>query len=274
MDSAQLNRTRLSMGLKHAVEDDELRMEYQPICDLTTHRIVAAEALLRWTPRGQVTIAPSEFIPVAEDTGLIKLIGEWALRHALRDAASWYAAHHVAVTVNVSHRQLDDADFGDMVVAGLRKFGLPSEALVIEVTETGLMTTSPSSIDHLRRLHERGIRVAIDDFGTGYSSLASVARLPVDIVKIDKSFIQQPGQRDGEHADWNLVRAVIQMVEPLHLQTLAEGVETTQQADKLRELRCHLGQGFLIGKPMPAKQLTDRLPNAHVADPPGDAGSA
>jgi EAL domain-containing protein (putative c-di-GMP-specific phosphodiesterase class I) len=154
------------------------------------------EALLRWTPHGQPPIPPSEFIPVAEDTGLIGPIGGWVLRQACRDARSWYGEHGIAVAVNVSVRQLDDPGFTDMVFAALRDNGLPGQALIIEITESGLMATSTTSqaMAQLDRLREHNVRIAIDDFGTGYSSLAYIARLPVDIVKIDSSFLQDPAQ--------------------------------------------------------------------------------
>jgi diguanylate cyclase (GGDEF)-like protein len=257
--SAQANRTRLSTGLQRALANRELSVEYQPIVDLRSHRIVALEVLLRWTPPEQDAIAPSEFIPIAEETGLIGPIGQWVLEQACRDVRPWYVRHGIAVAVNVSPRQLDDPRSFTRAVAVLSDYGLPGGALILEITETSLMATSDSAMDQLRRLRERDIRIAMDDFGTGYSSLAVVSNLPLDIVKIDKSFVQQPGQGDVQRTDWAFVRSIIHMVEPLGLRSLAEGVETVEQIDMLRELHCTLAQGFLIAKPMPAHQVNTLL---------------
>jgi len=260
--AAQLDHTRLSTGLGRALANNELAVHYQPIVNLTTHRIVSVEALLRWTPHGQPPIPPSEFIPVAEDTGLIGPIGSWVLRQACRDARSWYYKHAVAVAVNVSTRQLDDPGFTDMVIQTLRDNGLPGQALTIEITESGLMATSTTSqaMAQLDRLREHNVRIAIDDFGTGYSSLAYIARLPVDIVKIDSSFLQDPALAGPTHADvdspdWAFVRAIFELMDTLHLQTVAEGVETLQQAEALRRLRHPLAQGYLFGRPGPVEGL-------------------
>jgi EAL domain-containing protein (putative c-di-GMP-specific phosphodiesterase class I) len=167
--------------------------------------------------------------------------------------------------VNVSGRQLDDARFPDLVLAALHDAGLPGRALILEVTESTMMTTSSRSIDQLRSLRGQEIRIAIDDFGTGFSSLASVATLPIDIIKIDKSFVQQEEADAGDPA-WGMVRAIVAMVEPLHLQTLAEGVETVEQDNALRELDCQLAQGFLVARPMPAQQLGDLLSRTQTVE--------
>jgi diguanylate cyclase len=273
LESAQLNRTQLSMGLQRAITDNELSVEYQPICELDSFRIVAVEALLRWNPQGQA-VPPAEFMPVAEETGVIGPIGEWVMRQSCRDARSWYHRHGIAAAVNVSARQLDDVGFSDMVIATLNDTGLPGRALIVEITETSLMTTTAGPIDQLRRLRDHGTRIAIDDFGTGYSSLASVSRLPVDIVKIDKSFVQQPGQGDVHQPDWAFVRAIIQMVKPLRLRTLAEGVERIEQVEALRGLGCPLGQGFLLGRPMPAERMDGLLSRSDTVTPHESRGAS
>jgi diguanylate cyclase (GGDEF)-like protein len=267
LESAQANRTRLSTGLQRALANNELSVEYQPIVDVPSYRVVALEALLRWTPRGQDRIPPSEFIPIAEETGLIAAIGQWVLQQACHDVRPWYARHGIAVAVNVSPRQLDDYGFSDKVTSALSENGLPGIALILEITETSLMATSYSAMEHLRRMREHGTRIAVDDFGTGYSSLASVSSLPLDIVKIDKSFVQQPRQSDARRTDWAFVRSIIQMVEPLGLQSLAEGVETTEQIGMLRELNCPLAQGFLIARPMPAEHIDGLLSESATIDP-------
>jgi diguanylate cyclase (GGDEF)-like protein len=266
--AAQLDHTRLSTGLGRALaNNDELTVHYQPIVNLTTHRIVTVEALLRWTPHGQPPIPPSEFIPVAEDTGMIRRIGSWVLRQACRDARSWYYEHGIAVAVNVSVRQLDDPGFTELVFDALRDNGLPGQALIIEITESGLMATSTTSqaMAQLDRLRTHKVRIAIDDFGTGYSSLAYVARLPVDIVKIDSSFLQGPAHAGIDSPDWAFIRAIFELVDTLHLQTVAEGVETLEQAEELRRLRHPLAQGYLFGRAMSPEMLDQTLSHSDGA---------
>jgi EAL domain-containing protein (putative c-di-GMP-specific phosphodiesterase class I) len=266
--AAQLDHTRLSTGLGRAlVNNNELAVHYQPIVNLTTHRIVSVEALLRWTPHGQPPIPPSEFIPVAEDTGMIRRIGSRVLRQACRDARPWYHEHGIAVAVNVSVRQLDDPGFTDMVFEALRDNGLPGQALIIEITESGLMATSTTSqaMAQLDRLRTGRVRIAIDDFGTGYSSLAYVARLPIDIVKIDSSFLQGTDHTGVDSPDWAFIRAIFDLVDTLHLQSVAEGVETLEQAEALRRLRHPLAQGYLFGRAMPPQMIDQTLSHSDGA---------
>ena len=244
--------------------------------DLRSRRIHAVEALLRWTPPGGRPVPPADFIPVAEHTGMIRPIGTWAIRQACRDAAAWYWGRHVAAAVNISARQLDEPNFATTVMSALADAGLPGEALILEITESSLMATSATSgaMDQLRRLRREHVRVAIDDFGTGYSSLAYVARLPVDIVKIDRSFVQSPATSDGGTQPWAFTRAILQLVESLGLEAVAEGVETLEQAQALRDQRCRFAQGYLFARPMPATaidQLVTRPDSAPV--PPPDAGA-
>jgi EAL domain-containing protein (putative c-di-GMP-specific phosphodiesterase class I) len=225
------------------------------------------EALLRWTPHGQPPIPPAEFIPVAEDTGLIGPIGSWVLRQACRDVRPWYHEHGIAVAVNVSVRQLDDPGFTDLVFEALRDNGLPGQALIIEITESGLMATSTGSqaMAQLDQLRAHNVRIAIDDFGTGYSSLAYVARLPVDIVKIDSSFLQGPAQAGVDSPDWAFTRAIFELVDTLHLQAVAEGVETLEQAAAMRRLGHPLAQGYLFGRATASEILDEMLSTSDVA---------
>ena len=192
--AARLHHTQLSTGLRHALANHEFVLHYQPIVHLETGQIRSVEALLRWRPDGGPLIPPAEFIPIAEGTGIILPIGAWALRTACRDARRWYREHQISTSVNVSGRQLDDPGFADTVINALTDADLPGAALIIEITESTLVTSSHTGVlhEHLLRLRAMGVRVAIDDFGTGYSSLSSVAELPIDIVKIDKSFTQAP----------------------------------------------------------------------------------
>jgi diguanylate cyclase (GGDEF)-like protein len=258
--TAQANLSRLTSGLRRALAGDELMVHYQPVVNLATGEAVAVEALVRWEPPALPSIPPSEFIPVAEETGLIGAIGTWVLRRACQDSRPWYEQHGIAVAVNISARQLEDPGFADLVIATLAEAGLPGQGLILEITETSLMATDAtgSSMDQLTRLRSHHVRVAIDDFGTGYSSLSYVARLPVDIVKLDRSFVQHPSRTGGDEG-WAFTRAILHMVEALRLQAVAEGVETMEQLEVLRNLRCQLVQGFLFGRPMPAQRVAGAL---------------
>ncbi|QSB13635.1 EAL domain-containing protein [Natronosporangium hydrolyticum] len=269
--TAQRNVSRLSAGLRRALAEDEFAVHYQPVVDTETGQVAAVEALARWQPPDRPAVSPAEFIPVAEETGLIRPLGAWVLRQACLDARPWYDQHAVGLAVNVSPQQLTDPDFADLVLSALREAGLPGNGLIVEVTESSLVATAANSdtLRQLDRLREHGVRVAIDDFGTGYSSLAYVARLPVDIVKLDRSFVQHPPQATPDGQGWAFTRAVLQLVESLQLQAIAEGVETLDQLEQLRALRCRLVQGFLFGRPMPGELIVQSLTAA--AEPPAPA---
>jgi diguanylate cyclase (GGDEF)-like protein len=275
--NARIDFRRLTTGLRQALAERELAVHYQPVVDLRTRQIVAVEALLRWTPKGRPPVPPSKFIPVAEETGMIGPIGTWAMRQACQDARPWYQLHRIAVAVNISARQLDDPGFAGMVVAALRDNGLPGEALIVEITESSLVATSADgeAIGQLERLRAHHVRVAIDDFGTGYSSLAYVARLPADMVKIDSSFVQGPAAPGGGPAPWAFTRALLQLVRTLNLDAVAEGVETLEQAQALRQLHCRLAQGYLFARPMPREIMNQiiaesgRLPDRRSGGSPG-----
>ena len=257
--AARLDHTRISAGIRHALAHDEFLLHFQPIMDLDTRDIVAVEALIRWEQPNQPPIEPAEFVSIAEDTGLILPVGSWVLRQALQDVRDWYRDHQVAVAVNVSGRQLDEPSFVEEVLEALADAGLPGRALIIEITESNLVTTAHTDTlhSHLQRLRARGVRVAIDDFGTGYSSLSYVAKLPVDLVKIDKAFTHPSDSTGVLSHDWAFTRAILQMVDSLHLVAVAEGVETEEQADALRALRCPLAQGYYFARPV-AKMVIDR----------------
>jgi diguanylate cyclase (GGDEF)-like protein len=249
--TARLRHARVVAGLRRAVAEAEFTLHYQPVVDLNNHRIIAVEALIRWTPPGGAPMAPAEFVPIAEETGLILPIGAWVLREACARASEWYAAHGIALTVNVSGRQLRDPDFADTVLAVLRDTGLPGRGLILEITETVLVAAAADEADavtaHLERLREHGVRVAIDDFGTGYSSLAYLVQLPVDIVKLDRAFTQGKGLLTVRERAFT--RAILELGHSLRLQTIAECVETTEQAEMLRAMNCALAQGNLFSRP-------------------------
>ena len=257
---ARVRHGDLTSGLRRAVEAEELVMHYQPVVDLTDGHIVAVEALLRWQPEVGPAVSPVQFVPVAEETGLIVPIGGWVLEQACRDAKKWYETYGVTLTVNVSGHQLREPLFVELVLHTLDVTGLPPEALVLELTETTLITSAGSEIsEQLQRLRNRGVGVALDNFGTGYSSLSYLMQLPVDILKIDRSFSQLPDEGTGPRTAF--IRAVLDLAESLELRMIAEGVETPEQARLLRTVRCPLGQGFLYSHPVAADRVDTLLTN-------------
>ncbi|MEV1288111.1 bifunctional diguanylate cyclase/phosphodiesterase [Micromonospora sp. NPDC049679] len=266
---ARLGHSRLSAALRRAVTNGEFTVHYQPLVDLNTRETHAVEALVRWIPPEGPPVPPGEFIPVAEETGLIKEIGAWVLRRACLDARAWYAAAGVAVSVNVSGRQLVEPGFADVVIDAITSAGLPGPALILEITETSLIATATvaTAAAQLNELRKRGVRVAIDDFGTGYSSLSYLAQLPVDILKIDSSFTRHGERLDFGPDDWPFARAIVALGHGLNLTTVAEGIETVEQAEALRGLRCQLAQGYFFSRPVPA-EVIDGLISAPLPQEP------
>ena len=241
----QTERARIAAGLRQALADGGLFMHYQPVVDAGTGRMTGVEALMRWRRDGEL-VPPGVFIPVAEQTGLIGAVGARALRLACAQAAGWHRDHGLYLTVNVSTHQLRDPGFADDVRTVLRDTGLPPAALVLEITESVLIDAADTPV--LGTLRSLGIRIAIDDFGTGYSSLAYLHTLPVDILKIDQSFIRRL-QDPPNPADVSLTRAILELARSQGLLAVAEGVETAAQAGLLRELACPLAQGYHFGRP-------------------------
>ncbi|WP_432978851.1 putative bifunctional diguanylate cyclase/phosphodiesterase [Dactylosporangium sp. CA-233914] len=262
---AQLAHTALAEQLRAAVEAGTgFAVHYQPVVDVHTGRVTAVEALLRFTAPEGAPVSPAVFVPVAEEIGIIGRLGAWVLERACADAKAWHDEHGISVTVNVSGRQLRNPRFADEVLAVLRRTGLPGAALVLEITETVLVTASLEETEEvsrrLARLRAFGIRIAIDDFGTGYSSLAYLRTLPLDVLKIDRAFVN----RIEERQDKALFRAVVELARSMYLQPVAEGVETPGQAAVLRELDCGLAQGFLFARPLPGPALTALLAQPRV----------
>jgi diguanylate cyclase (GGDEF)-like protein len=249
-------RMRLIADLRRALAAEEFVVHYQPVVELATGTVTAVEALVRWNPPGRAPVPPAEFIPVAEECGLIAALGAWVLRRALRDARAWYLRYGISVTVNVSARQLREPGIADLILGELAAYELPGAALVVEITETVLVAeTGPEGAavrDILDLLRRHGVRIAIDDFGTGYSSLAYLRTLPVDILKIDRAFVQEPAGGSDPVA---FLRAIVQMARSLRLTTVAEAVETPAQATRLRQLHCPLAQGYHFSRPIPAEDL-------------------
>jgi len=258
-------RFELTHALRHANEAAQFRLEYQPQVRLSDGHLVGAEALLRWRHPTRGPISPAEFIPLAEDTGLIIPIGRWVLEQACAQAARWQGqpGKPQQVAVNVSARQLRQSDFIDTVDFILKETGCPPQALELEVTESLLLEDAEQAIELLGQLASRGVRVAIDDFGTGYSSLSYLKRMPVQTLKIDRSFVQELGSDSNVAA---IARTVIVLARSLNLDVLAEGVETAEQAEWLKREGCDWAQGWHYGRPMPAEDFV--LPKQEPARKP------
>jgi diguanylate cyclase (GGDEF)-like protein len=243
--------------LRAALSRSELRLVYQPVVDLESGSTVGTEALLRWDHPALGAVSPLMFIPIAEETGLIMSIGEFALDQACRQAAAWREQGLAArVSVNVSGQQISDSEFAALVTRVLASTALPSDLLCLELTESVLMSDATRTIDSLTELKGLGVTLSIDDFGTGYSSLAYLQQFPVDELKIDRAFINDLTVRPDQRT---LVAAMVAMGKALGMKIVAEGVETTAQLAVLRELGCNLGQGYLFAPPQPAADVTPLL---------------
>jgi diguanylate cyclase (GGDEF)-like protein len=257
MHTVAQDRLMLEMDLAEALEREQLFLLYQPIFDLGTGAIAGVEALIRWQHPSRGELAPAEFIPLAERSGLIVSIGRWVLKEACRQAASWNeGGHELTVAVNVAARQLDGDELLDDVERALAESHLSPELLTLEITETALMRDSAASAERLHTLKQLGVRIAIDDFGTGYSSLAYLQQFPADLLKIDRSFIQAIGQSQDSAA---LIRTLVQLSTSLKLATVAEGIEEPDQLALVRREHCDYGQGFLFSRPITPEALEQLL---------------
>ncbi|WP_130512294.1 putative bifunctional diguanylate cyclase/phosphodiesterase [Krasilnikovia cinnamomea] len=253
----RLANTQLVADLHRALEDGEFTVHYQPIVALATGAVVEAEALLRWTRPDGTSISPGRFIPLAEQSGAIVAIGSWVLSQVCADLRDLHRDHGLSVTVNVSAQQLRDPRFAQHVLDLLERNDLPGSALIVEITETVLVTSvvdAGTVTEQLQILRDHHVRIAIDDFGTGYSSLAYLRQLPVDILKMDGSFTALQIE-EGTERDLAFIRAILELSRNLGLQTIAEAVETAAQADRLRELGCDLAQGYHFARPAPLDTL-------------------
>jgi diguanylate cyclase (GGDEF)-like protein/PAS domain S-box-containing protein len=268
MNVRAVERQSIEEGLRRALERREFALHYQPKIDLMTGAIAGAEALVRWMHPTRGLVSPAEFIPVAEDCGLILPIGGWVLREACRQARAWVAAGLplTSMAVNVSALEFRHEGFLDGLAAILAETNLEPRSLELELTESVLMKHAASAATILQTLRERGVRVAVDDFGTGYSSLSYLRKLPVDAVKIDQSFVRQISTAGD---DTTIVKAVIGMARGLKLRVIAEGVETLEEVAFLRAYRCEEAQGYYFSRPVPAQQfamlLRNGIPESGVA---------
>jgi diguanylate cyclase (GGDEF)-like protein len=247
---------KLERDLRIAVELDEFRLHYQPIVDLLSGALTGFEALIRWEHPERGLVPPNDFIPMAEETGLILPMGRWVLREACRQMVRWQKrypdAAHLAISVNLSVKQFMDENLLENILQTLSETGFDPHRLRLEITESVLMDNLEAALAVLTGLKSHGIQLDMDDFGTGYSSLSNLHRFPVDTLKIDRSFIQNMGQTGGKH---EIVRTIITLARDLGMGVTAEGIETAEQLEKLRFLNCKEGQGFFFSKPLEEKKM-------------------
>ena len=245
MNARALARRTLELDLRNAITNDEFELYYQPIVNLERNEVSSCEALLRWHHPQRGMVMPDEFIPVAEETGLIVEIGEGVLRKACAAAATW--PDNVTVAVNVSSAQFKNQALVLKVVSALAASGLSARRLAIEVTETALILDNEATLATLHQLRDLGVQIAMDDFGTGYSSLSYLRSFPFDKIKIDRSFINDISDTGNAGA---IVQATISMAASMNMTTTAEGVETREQLEKVRALGCTEMQGYLFSRPL------------------------
>jgi EAL domain-containing protein (putative c-di-GMP-specific phosphodiesterase class I) len=253
----------LEHELREGIERGELTLHYQPEIDLTTRRVVGVEALVRWNSPRRGVVSPGDFIPLAEATGLIMPLGEVVLEQASRQAAQWLrdglAGHGFVTWVNLSGKQLSVGGVNELVRRVLDEAGLPAKHLGLEVTETALVPDGPAgerARSELQELHDQGVHIAIDDFGTGFSSLGQLRRFPIDVIKVDRSFVQGI---EHDARDAAITANLVTLAHALGLVAIAEGIESGGQLAQVRELGCDLAQGFLFARPVPADELSKVL---------------
>ena len=260
MHTRAVTRLAIETDLRRAIDNDQLELHYQPIMWLQSNMIVGVEALVRWRRPDGTLVPPGEFVPVAEETGLIRPIGRWVLHEACRQLARWRSdlpqAAGLAMSVNISARQLQDASIVEDVESALRETGLDAGSLILELTESAVVETFEEALTTLQQLRWMSVQLAMDDFGTGYSSLSSLSRLPLDILKIDQSFVARLDQDAEGRA---VVYAIVSLATALGIRVTGEGIETTSQLSTLLELDCDHGQGFLLGRPAPPDEVAAML---------------
>ncbi|GJD97818.1 putative signaling protein [Methylobacterium iners] len=250
MDARMQMRRQLELDMRQALARREFQLHYQPQLQLEGNRLIGCEALIRWQHPVRGMVSPLDFIPLAEEIGLIVPIGEWVMRQACRDAVTWPAP--LSVAVNVSPAQFKSERLVEMVMSALSASGLPATRLEVEITEGVLLHESEKTLQTLHRLRELGVRVSMDDFGTGYSSLSYLRSFPFDKIKIDRSFVKDlSDKRDGEA----IIRAIAGLGKSLGMTTVAEGVETPDQMERIRAEGCTDVQGYLISRPVPASEV-------------------
>lgn len=256
-DRISSQRLRLMGELRRAIAEDELMLLYQPKLDLKTGCVECVEALVRWRHPKSAILPPDEFIPLAERTGLIRPLTLWVLKEALRQCRAWHRAGlDIKVGVNLSRRNLQAQDLPEQIGCTLQACGVAADYLEVEITESALMADMERAAEVLSRIREIGVRIALDDFGTGYSSLAFLKKLPVDEIKVDKSFVMNMHNDDQDVA---IVRLIIDMAHVLGLKVVAEGVENRAAKERLIAMGCDAAQGYYISRPIPAEELARKL---------------
>jgi diguanylate cyclase (GGDEF)-like protein len=260
MHAAALVRLQMESDLRRALEREEFTLAYQPIVSLDERRVTGVEALIRWEHPERGRMSPDEFIPVAEENGLITPIGQWVLGAACRQMADWRtrlgATAPRSMAVNLSTRQLSEPDLVERVSEAVASAGIPPEALRLEITESAIMQNADTAVVLLRRLKDLGVGISLDDFGTGYSSLSYLHRFPLDTLKIDRSFV---GRIDQEPRSANLVQTILTLAASLGVKAVAEGVENRLQLQMLHEMGCALGQGYHFSRPLDPADLEAML---------------
>ena len=272
MQEREVRRLELDKDLSQALANDEFVLYYQPQMELDSDQVHSVEALIRWQHPQRGLLSPIEFIPLAEDSGRISDIGKWVVSAACRQLAQWKGTPlgHLRIAVNLSGRELDDETLVDHIQESLSREGLPAHLLEVELTEEIFIQNIDHNLNQLSRLHELGVSLAIDDFGVGYSSLGYLRDFPVDLLKIDRSFITHVTE---QHDDAVITRAVINLAHNLGLRVVAEGVETKAQMDFLKHHNCNMIQGYLISRPVPPDELeADFASDQLVARPPEKSG--
>jgi EAL domain-containing protein (putative c-di-GMP-specific phosphodiesterase class I) len=257
-----LQKVAYETALRSAIHNNELELYYQPQVHMQTQKIIGAEALIRWKNKDGSFIPPSVFIPIADESGLINKIGEWVLNETCRQGKIWMdAGYHITLACNVSANQVKYQDLASLITKALQMSKYDPHKLEIEITESALMQREEETVEMLFALRAKGIKLAIDDFGTGYSSLSYLKRFPIDVLKIDKSFIDEiPYEED----DCAIATAIIEMGKALGYQVLAEGTEREEQLAFLSQRGCHMYQGYIKSKPLPADEFQKLLQEQRV----------
>ena len=273
MNVPYIEKLSLDTGIHKALDNNEFNLVYQPQINLRTGEIVGVEALLRWDHPEHGSVSPAEFIPFAEESGLIVDIGLWVLKSACAELNQWRIAGlpEIRMSINISARQLMEEYIVSDILTVLKDYDIPGHAIELEITENAIMDDMDSVIRKLKELSDEGITVAIDDFGTGYSSLSYLHKLPIQTLKIDRTFLKESRINKGDNT---IINTIVAMAKGLNLNVIAEGVETQTQLDYLREIECSEAQGFLFGKPLPSDVISQLLIQEPYATPDSQSRSA
>lgn len=266
MHAGTVSALQLEIDLRRAIKNKEFLLYYQPIVSMENQHVAGFEALIRWNHPTRGMVSPAEFIPIAEETGLILPIGEWVLRESCRQASEWKQAYPAAddliISVNLSSRQLELPDLIPQICSILEETGLTPRCVKLEITESVVMNNAEEACKTIAALRDMGIRVSIDDFGTGYSSLSYLHKFRIDTLKIDRSFVNRIG--DGESSE--IVQTIVNLASNLGMEVIAEGVETTEQLDFLKNINCNYGQGYFYSRPVDNLMATEMVENLIAND--------